>query len=80
MDNAVVAEHDVEMWSTAEDSAALGDARSAHAMRMVSLTRMLAAAETALLLGDRAAAAANLMQVEQYASLLAAELSADSAP
>ncbi len=79
MENAVVAEYDVETWSAIDNCDTRGDVRSAHAMRMVSLTRMLAAAETAMLLGDRAAAAANLKQVEEDASLLAAELSAEPA-
>lgn len=76
MDNAAGVREDVETWHAAEQSALKGDERSANAMRMVALTRMLAAAETAILVGDDDAAASNLVQLQRYASLMAAELSA----
>ena len=79
MENAVVAEGDPEASSAIEESALRSDARSANAMRMVELTRMLAAAETAILVGNGEVAAANLKQLERCASLLAAELCGEPA-
>lgn len=79
MGNAVIGDDDAETWNAAEASAMCGDARSVNAMRMVALARILAAAETAMLVGDGDAAVVNLKQLERYASLAAAELSASSA-
>lgn len=65
---------ELDEWKAAENSAANGDLKSANTMRMFALARVLAAAETAILLGDALSATTSLRQLERYASLMADEI------
>jgi hypothetical protein len=51
-----------EPWQA--DAKPVRDTRSAHAMRIIELANTLAAAETAVLLGDKAKAVADLKRLQ----------------
>lgn len=59
-----------QAWGDAEETATAGDERSANVLRIVALAQTLAAAETAVLVGDGPRAIDSLRNLQRYASLL----------
>ncbi len=68
-----------EIWYAAEESATKGDLKSANFMRLFTLANVLAAAETAILVGDARRAVANLHELERYTAMTLARLEESAA-
>lgn len=65
---------DLESWLAAEESAGKGDLRSANVMRMCALASVLAAAESAILVGDAIQAKRKLEKLKRYTQMTLARL------
>jgi hypothetical protein len=65
---------DLESWLAAEESAGKGDLRSANVMRMCALASVLAAAESAILVGDAIQAKRKLEKLKRYTAMTLARL------